>query len=74
MALPFRATGSLRPDFRTCSSRHSRSQASLCLCTLRAISDRIREPFERLRYPLGGDRPSQTAYHARSQDPDHGQC
>ena len=30
------------------------------------MSDRAKRTFELLRYALGGDRPSQTAYHARS--------
>ena len=47
--------------FRSCSSRRSRSQAPLCLCTRRAIADRAEGTFARLRYSLGGDRPSQTA-------------
>ena len=47
--------------FRSCSSRRSRSQALFCLCTRRAIADRAERTFARLRYTLGGDRPSQTA-------------
>ena len=46
--------------FRTCSTCWSRNQAPFCLCTLRAISIRSEGTFERLRYSLGGDRPSQT--------------
>ena len=46
--------------FRTCSTCPSRSQAPLCLYTLRAIADRAEGTFARLRYLLGGDRPSQT--------------
>ena len=46
--------------FRTCSTCPSRSQAPLCLCTLRAIADRAEGTIARLRYLLGGDRPSQT--------------
>ena len=30
------------------------------------MSDRVKRTFELLRYTLGGDRPSQTAYHALS--------
>ncbi|CRH48937.1 Uncharacterised protein [Chlamydia trachomatis] len=30
------------------------------------VSDRIECNFERLRYPLGGDRPSQTTHHTLS--------
>jgi hypothetical protein len=48
--------------FRTCSTRPSRSQAPFCLCTPRAIADRAEGTFARLRYALGGDRPSQTAH------------
>ncbi len=40
----------------------SRSQAFLCLCTLNTITDRAEKTFERLRYLLGGDRPSQTTH------------
>ena len=54
-------------DFRLCSTCQSRSQAGLCHCTQRAISDRSEPTFARLRYSLGGDRPSQTAYHALSR-------
>ena len=53
--------------FRTCSPCQARSQARLCLCTSGAMSDRAKRTFELLRYALGGDRPSQTAYHGHSQ-------
>ena len=56
-----------KPDFRPCSTCLSRSQAPFCLCTLRAISVRAEGTFGRLRYSLGGDRPSQTARLALSQ-------
>src|SRR5215207_5707689 len=48
--------------FRTCSTCQSRSQAPLCVCTLRTISNRAEGTFVRLRYILGGDRPSQTTH------------
>jgi hypothetical protein len=54
-------------DFRLCSARQPRSQASLCHCTRRAMSDRSELTFARLRYFLGGDRPSQTTHHALSR-------
>ncbi len=54
-------------DFRLCSTCWSRSQAGLCHCTQRAISDRSEPTIARLRYSLGGDRPSQTAHHALSR-------
>ena len=47
-------------DFRPCSTCQSRSQAPLCLYALRTISNRAEGTFARLRYILGGDRPSQT--------------
>ena len=50
------------PDFRLCPTRVSRSQAPFCLCTLRMISIHSEGTFGRLRYSLGGDRPSQTAH------------
>ena len=40
--------------FRTCSTCRSRSQAPLCLCTLRMISNHSEGTFGRLRYSLGG--------------------
>src|SRR3989339_1123595 len=49
-----------KSDFRPCSTCTSRSQAPLCLYTRRTISNRAEGTFERLRYSLGGDRPSQT--------------
>src|SRR6059058_616055 len=52
--------GITKPDFRPCSSCSSRSQAPLCLCTLRLVSIQPEGTFGRLRYILGGDRPSQT--------------
>ena len=46
--------------FRTCSTCLSHSQAGLCVYTLRLVSKQPEPTFERLRYSLGGDRPSQT--------------
>jgi hypothetical protein len=54
-------------DFRLCSTCQSCSQAGLCHCTQRAISDRSEPTFARLRYCLGGDRPSQTTCHTGSR-------
>jgi hypothetical protein len=48
--------------FRTCSTCQSRSQAPLCHYALRTISNRAEGTFARLRYILGGDRPSQTTH------------
>ena len=51
-----------KSDFRPCSTCMSCNQALFCLYTLRTISDRTERTFERLRYSLGGDRPSQTVH------------
>ena len=48
--------------FRTCFTRRCRSQAPLCHCTLRLVSNQPEGTFVRLRYSFGGDRPSQTAH------------
>ena len=61
-----------KPDFRPCSTRRSRSQVGLCVCTLCTISVRAEPTFERLRYAFGGDRPSQTAHLTVSPDQIHG--
>ena len=50
------------PDFRPCSTCRSCSQAPFCICTQRLISNHAEGIFGRLRYSLGGDRPSQTAH------------
>jgi hypothetical protein len=50
-----------RPDFRPCSRRPSRSQAPFCPYTHHTVSNRAEGTLGRLRYLLGGDRPSQTA-------------
>jgi hypothetical protein len=61
-----------RPCFHICSTHQSRSQASLCPCTLYTIANRTEEAFGLLRYSLGGDRPSQTAHQALSGTRIHG--
>src|SRR4028119_783653 len=52
--------------FRLCSTCPSRSQAGFCHCTHRAMSDRPEPTIARLRYSLGGDRPSHTPPHPAS--------
>ncbi len=52
--------------FRTCSTCLSRSQAPFCPYALRMIADHAEGTFVRLRYSLGGDRPSQTTRLAMS--------
>ena len=63
-----RYRGITLPDFRPCSTCRSHSQAPLCQCTLQVISIHPEGTFGRLRYFLGGDRPSQTAHQAGSPD------
>jgi hypothetical protein len=48
------------PSFRSCLTCQSRSQAPFCHCTRRLIANQAEGTFGRLRYSLGGDRPSQT--------------
>ena len=55
-----------RTCFRTCSACRPRSQARLHSCALGTIANRPERTFVRLRYILGGDRPSQTAHLTRS--------
>ena len=57
-----------RTYFRTCSTCMSRSQAPLYSYALRTIADRAEGTFVRLRYTLGGDRPSQTTRLTMSPD------
>ena len=59
-------------DFRLCSTCLSRSQAGFCHCTRHLVSVQIEPTFARLRYSLGGDRPSQTAHLTMSPDRIHG--
>ncbi len=46
------------PSFRSCSTCRSRSQAPFCHCTQRLIANQAEGTFGRLRYSLGGNRPS----------------
>ena len=55
--------------FRTCLSRHSRSQAGLCFYTLCTMSIRTKPTFVPLRYLLARYRPSKTAHLALSPPP-----
>ena len=52
--------------FPTCSRCLSCSQPGFCHYTQLTVSNRHEPNFERLRYSLGGDRPSQTAHHTGS--------
>src|SRR5271165_5027939 len=46
------------PDFRPCLTCQSCSQAPLCTCTRHLIAVQVEGTFGRLRYILGGNRPS----------------
>ena len=52
-------------DFRPCAACLPCSQAPLCHCTPQRIAIPPEGTFERLRYLLGGDRPSQTLHQPR---------
>ena len=61
MALPFGTTGSLTPTFVPARPVSLTVKPPYTLTLLRAVSIRPEVTFARLRYSLGGDRPSQTA-------------
>ena len=48
------------PCFRTWATCRSRSQAGFCQCTQRTVAIRAEPALGSLRYPFGGDHPSQT--------------
>ena len=58
--------------FRTCSTRRCRSQAPLCVYTLRLVSNQSEGTIASLRYFFGGDRPSQTPHQTLSRSRIHG--
>ena len=62
MAFPFTTTGSLSPTFVSVRDVSLSVKLPSAFTLFRAISVRAEETFERLRYSLGGDRPSQTAH------------
>ena len=72
MAFPLTYHRITNSDFRLCSTRRSRSQAGLYVYTHCMVSIHAEPTFERLRYILGGDRPSQTARLTVSPDPIQG--
>jgi hypothetical protein len=61
-----------KADFRPCSTCMSHSQALLCFYTQRLVSNQPERTFARLRYFLGGDRPSQTTRQTVSSSRFHG--
>jgi hypothetical protein len=69
MALPHGTTGSLSPTFVPARLVGLAVKLPYAFALLRAISNRAEGTLERLRYLLGGDRPSQTAHLTRSLTP-----
>ncbi len=61
MAIPLWTTGSLNPCFHPARLVGLAVKPAICLCAYRVIANHTKQTFERLRYRLGGDRPSQTA-------------
>ena len=53
--------GSLTPTFVPARPVCLAVKLPICVYALHTIANRVEETFERLRYHLGGDRPSQTA-------------
>ena len=68
MAFPFTTTGSLSPTFVSARYVYLPVKLPSAFTLFRAISVRAEETFGRLRYFLGGDRPSQTARLTLSSD------
>src|SRR5918993_4026722 len=64
MALPRGATGSLRPSFLSARAVALAVRRACAFALSQPMSDRPEPTIARLRYPLGGDRPSQTAHQA----------
>ena len=53
-------------DFRPCLICQSYSQAGIYYYAYKLLYINLSLPFVRLRYFLGGDRPSQTTHHTMS--------
>ena len=66
MARPHRTTGSLSPTFVPARAVALAVKLPFCLYTRRLITDQPEGTFGRLRYILGGDRPSQTTHQTLS--------
>jgi hypothetical protein len=66
MALPYRTTGSLSPAFAPARLVGLAVKLPCAFALVAAISIRREGTFERLRYILGGDHPSQTTHQTLS--------
>ena len=72
MALPLGTTGSLSPAFASARLVGLAVKLPYAFTLVSAIADRAEGTFGRLRYILGGDRPSQTAHQAMFSTRIHG--
>ena len=72
MALPHGTTGSLSPAFASARLVGLAVKLPYAFTLVSAIADRAEGTFGRLRYNLGGDRPSQTAHQTMSPGRIHG--
>ena len=66
IALPFGTTGSLNPAFAPARPVCLTVKLPYAFALFQAISIRLEGTFERLRYSLGGDHPSQTTHQTMS--------
>jgi hypothetical protein len=72
MALPRSTTGSLSPSFDPARPVRLAVKPAFAFALYRMISNHPERTFGRLRYLLGGDRPSQTTHLTRSFTRIHG--
>ena len=72
MALPLGTTGSLSPAFASARLVGLAVKLPYAFTLVGAVADRAEGTLGRLRYNLGGDRPSQTAHQAMSLIRIHG--
>ena len=72
MAFPRRTTRSLSPAFAPARLVGLAVKLPYAFTLVSAIADRAEGTLGRLRYNLGGDRPSQTAHLTLFQDRIHG--
>ena len=72
MALPRGTTGSLTPTFVTARPVGLAVRLAYAFALNSMVSVHAEPTFERLRYALGGDRPSQTAHLTMSSHQFHG--
>src|SRR3990170_6174371 len=72
MALPRGTTGSLLPTFVSARPVGLAVRQAYAIALSQTVSNRPEPTFARLRYSLGGDRPSQTTRHRGSLNQFHG--